>query len=157
MESKGQPGAALVASPILSLQSSDLYGVFHVFLLPLAKSPKGDIYIVGFRSRRSRRVQDCVETMHEGEVGPHHAARGGPAWCPLFSSLLRSPLTSSYHSLLFPKKVTWKKVWVRLMSGRSLKLKTCKNKEICFTVLKSNERGLFIKTPESMANKSMSL
>jgi hypothetical protein len=27
------------------------------------------------------------------------------------------------------------------------------NKEICFTVLKPNERGLFRKPPKSMANK----
>jgi hypothetical protein len=39
----------------------------------------------------------------------------------------------------------------------SLKLKKCKNKEICFRVLKSNERGLFRKPLESMANKSRSL
>jgi hypothetical protein len=45
-------------------------------------------------------------------------------WFLLFSSSLCSPLISSSHGLLFPeKKITWKKVWVRLMSGRSLKLK----------------------------------
>jgi hypothetical protein len=36
---------------------------------------------------------------------------------------------------------------VRLTSGRFLKVKTCKNKEIYFAVLKPNERGLFRKTP----------
>jgi hypothetical protein len=42
----------------------------------------------------------------------------------------------------------WQKVWVHLTSGRSLKVKKiCKNKEICFAVLKPNERGLFRKPP----------
>jgi hypothetical protein len=35
--------------------------------------------------------------------------------------------------------------------------KKCKNEEICFTVLKPDERGLFRKSPESMANKCMSI
>jgi hypothetical protein len=33
---------------------------------------------------------------------------------------------------------------------------TCKNKKICFTVLKPNERGSFRKSPESMENMSKS-
>jgi hypothetical protein len=34
----------------------------------------------------------------------------------------------------------WQKNWVHLTSGRSLKVKTCKNNKICFAVLKPNER-----------------
>jgi hypothetical protein len=41
MESKGQPGAAPAASPILSSQSSDPYGVFRVSLLPLREITEG--------------------------------------------------------------------------------------------------------------------
>jgi hypothetical protein len=37
MESKGQPGADPAAAPLLSSQSSDLYGVFHVSLPLLPK------------------------------------------------------------------------------------------------------------------------
>jgi hypothetical protein len=35
--------------------------------------------------------------------------------------------------------------------------KKCKNKKICFAVLKPNERGSFRKSPESMENMSRSL
>jgi hypothetical protein len=34
MEAKGQPGAAPVASSLISLQSVDLYGVFRVYSPP---------------------------------------------------------------------------------------------------------------------------
>jgi hypothetical protein len=40
---------------------------------------------------------------------------------------------------------------------RSLKVKKMKNKQIRFAVLKSNERGLFRKSPDLMENMSMSL
>jgi hypothetical protein len=74
MESRGQPGAALAASPLLSSQPSDLYGVFRVVLPPRHEITEWDeVYIVGFRSRRSRRVQDCVERTLEGRDGAHHA------------------------------------------------------------------------------------
>jgi hypothetical protein len=67
MESRGQLGAALSASPLLSSQPSDPYGVFHVFLPPYHEITEWEeVYIVGFRSRRSRRVQDCVKRMLEG-------------------------------------------------------------------------------------------
>jgi hypothetical protein len=35
--------------------------------------------------------------------------------------------------------------------------KHAKNKEVCFTMLKTNERGLVRKASKSMANKSRSL
>jgi hypothetical protein len=41
MESKGKPGAAPAASPLLSSQSLDPYGVFHVSLPPPHKIAKG--------------------------------------------------------------------------------------------------------------------
>jgi hypothetical protein len=42
----------------------------------------------------------------------------------------------------------WQNTWVRLMYGRSLKLKNMqKQKNICFEVLKPVERGLLTKPP----------
>jgi hypothetical protein len=58
--------------------------VFRVSLPPIMKSPKG-VYIVGLRSRRSHRVQDCIKTMHEGVDGPNHVAR---RWACVFPYLL---------------------------------------------------------------------
>jgi hypothetical protein len=46
---KGQPGVAPAASPLLSLQSLDLYGVFCVSLSSPREIAKGGVYIVGFR------------------------------------------------------------------------------------------------------------
>jgi hypothetical protein len=65
-----------------------------------------------------------------------------------FFYFLRPLLTSSSHGLQFPENMTWQKDWVCLTSKRSLKVKTCKNKKICFEVLKTNERGSFRKSPE---------
>jgi hypothetical protein len=85
---------------------------------------------------------------HTGEMGPTMWPACGPAWFPLFFSLLCSTLTSSSHGILNPEKITWKKDWVRLTSGRSLIVKKhAKNKKICFTVLKPNERESFRKSP----------
>jgi hypothetical protein len=64
MESKGQPGAAPAASPLLSLQSIDLFGVFRVSPPPRHEIARGVLYIVGFRSRRLRGDQDCIEMIH---------------------------------------------------------------------------------------------
>jgi hypothetical protein len=50
MESKGQPGVAPRASPLLSSQSIDLFGVFHVSPSPRHEIARGVPYIVGFRS-----------------------------------------------------------------------------------------------------------
>jgi hypothetical protein len=66
MEAKRQPGAAPVASPLLSWHSSDPYGVSHVFVPPVVKSPREGVFIVGFRSRQFRRVQGCIETTLKG-------------------------------------------------------------------------------------------
>jgi hypothetical protein len=38
---------------------------------PVVKSPEG-VYVVSFRSRRDRGVQDCVERTHEAKVGAHY-------------------------------------------------------------------------------------
>jgi hypothetical protein len=75
---------------------------FMFFCRPLAKSSKG-VYIIGFRSRRLCRVQDCVETTHERGDRSHHVARRWARMVPLSHASLCSPLTSS-HGLLFPKK-----------------------------------------------------
>jgi hypothetical protein len=84
MESKGQPGVALVASPLLSSQSSDLHGVFHVFLPRHREIAKWGVYS-RFRSSRSRRVQDCIKTTLEGWDGAHHAVS---MWDRMVSPLL---------------------------------------------------------------------
>jgi hypothetical protein len=42
------------------------------------------------------------------------------------------------------------------MSGRSLKVKTYKNMQICLAMLKPNESESFRKSPESMENMSRS-
>jgi hypothetical protein len=44
MEAKGQPGADLATSPLLSSQSSDLYFIFYVSLPPHRKIARGHIY-----------------------------------------------------------------------------------------------------------------
>jgi hypothetical protein len=75
MTSKGQSGAAPLASPLLSSQSSDLYYVFCVSLPPHHETTKGRVYIVAIRSRRVRGVQDCVKTMLGAKGGAHHVAR----------------------------------------------------------------------------------
>jgi hypothetical protein len=115
MESKGQLGAALAASPLLSSQSSDQFHVFCVSPSPPQNPPRGPLYSQ-FRSRRVRGVQDCIKTTHEGEIGHTTRSSSGPVRPLLFPSLLRFPLTSSSHGLLFPKKMAWKNVWVRLTS-----------------------------------------
>jgi hypothetical protein len=125
MESKGarQTGAAPTASPLLSSQSSDHFCVFYISPPPHHEISRGVLYIIGFRSRHIHRVQDCVERTHEGEVGPTMRPTYGLVSCPLFPTLLCSPLTSSLHDLLFPKKMTWQKDWIRLRFRRSLKVK----------------------------------
>jgi hypothetical protein len=47
-----------------------------------------------------------------GDMVPTTWSRGGPALSSLFPPLLRSPLTSSSHGLLFLEKMMWQKVWV---------------------------------------------
>jgi hypothetical protein len=49
MESKEQQGVAIAMSPLLSLQSADLFGVFRVSPLPHREIARGVLYIVGFR------------------------------------------------------------------------------------------------------------
>jgi hypothetical protein len=83
MESKGRLGAAPATSTLLSSQSSDQFCVFCVSLPPHREIARGVPYIVGFRSRQIRRIQNCVERTHEDRDGPHHMARkwahmGGP-------------------------------------------------------------------------------
>jgi hypothetical protein len=111
MESKGQLGAALAASPLLSTQSSNSYGVFRVSLVLHHEIDKGGIYIVDFRSRWFHRFQGCVKTTHEGEVGPTMWLACGPTWCPLNLALLCSSLTSSSDDLLFLEKWCVKTFW----------------------------------------------
>jgi hypothetical protein len=65
MESKGQPGAALEVSPLLSLQSVNPFDVFCVSSLPHHEIARGVLYIVDFRSGRIHGDQDCNERMHE--------------------------------------------------------------------------------------------
>jgi hypothetical protein len=49
MEAKGQLGVAPAVSPLLSLQSSDLFRLFYASTLPPHKIARGGIYIVSFR------------------------------------------------------------------------------------------------------------
>jgi hypothetical protein len=70
-------------------------------------------------------------------------------WGPLLVLVASSvDFFSSWPSI--SQKMMWKKVWVRLTFGGSLKVK---NKDICFAVLKPNKRGSFRKSPESKVNK----
>jgi hypothetical protein len=112
-------------------------------------------YIVGQDGSVESKIASKQRTRRER--GPTMQPKVGPAWSLLFSSLLRSLLTSSSHNLLFPKKVTWQKVWVHLTSERSLKLKNMQKQENLLRSVKMDERGLFRKPPESMSNKSRSL
>jgi hypothetical protein len=94
--------------------------------------------------------------MHKARDRPHHMARKWAYMVALFCASSCPSLTSSSPFIVFPEKMMWQIFWIRLTTGRSLKVKTCKNKEICFAVLKPNERGLFGKPSEPMANKSRS-
>jgi hypothetical protein len=68
------------------------------------KSPEGEVYIVGFRSRRVCRVQDCIETTLEGEDGTHQAAC---MWAcvvlPIFC-LMESPIDFFFSRSSIPQK-----------------------------------------------------
>jgi hypothetical protein len=87
MESKGQSGAAPTTSPSYpcSLQT---VSCILCFSSTRREITRGVLYIVDFRSRRVRGVQDCIETMHEGQVGPtmrpgvgsHDASLMTPKW-----------------------------------------------------------------------------
>jgi hypothetical protein len=60
---------------------------------------------------------------------------------PLSSSLLRLPLTSS-HDLLFLEKMMWQKHWVRLMSGKFLKVKNMQKQENLLCSVKTKSKGI---------------
>jgi hypothetical protein len=45
-------------------------------------------------------------------------SRGAPLSC-----LVAFPVDFFFSGLLFPEKITWQKVWVRLTSGRSMEVK----------------------------------
>jgi hypothetical protein len=115
-----QPGAAHAASPILSLQSSDPYG-----------------------------IQDCVKTMHEARDGPHHAAIKWACVVGPILHLVASPidflLFSSYISQKNGMAKSLGPLDVRKVPESQI---TCKNKEICIALLKPNERGLLRKPLE---------
>jgi hypothetical protein len=55
-------------------------------------------------------------------MGPTTWSNSLAAWCWLFFTLWRSPLTSSYD-LLFPEKIMWQREWFLLTPERSLKVK----------------------------------
>jgi hypothetical protein len=78
MESKGQPGVAPVASPLLSSPSADPFCVFRVSPLPHHEMARGVLYIVSFRLRQVHGDQDCIERKHEGEMGPTMMPESGP-------------------------------------------------------------------------------
>jgi hypothetical protein len=80
----------------------------------------------------------------------HHLAREWAHMVPPLSCLVVFLVDFFFSWSLFFEKMTWQKDWVRLTSEWFLKVR---NKEISFIVLKPNERGLFKKTPKSMANK----
>jgi hypothetical protein len=92
MELKGQPGAAPAASSLLSLQSSDRMMCFVFLHCPLTKSPEEGVYIIGFRSRRVCRVQDCVEMTLKAKGGCHHMARVVARVVGPLSCLVASPV-----------------------------------------------------------------
>jgi hypothetical protein len=54
----GATGAAPAASPLISSQSADPYGLFRVSSSPRHEITQGVLYIVAFRSKRVRGDQD---------------------------------------------------------------------------------------------------
>ena len=86
-----------------------LFCGFCVSPPPPRETPRGTIFIVGFRSRRSHGDKDRRHRSHEGEKGVHHVAResghvGPPNFLlglPFFGSLAR---TSSSFQILGPVK-----------------------------------------------------
>jgi hypothetical protein len=144
---------------ILAFFSSSMYSVF--LCRPVAKSPEwgGGIY-----SRFYVKTSPRSPRLHQNDTqGPRWAPPcgqgGGPHGGPCFLSLWRPPLTSSSHGLLLSKKLSGKKFGSVWRPEGPWKSKTCKDKNIClasFVVQEPNERGLFRKPSESMANKPMS-
>jgi hypothetical protein len=94
---KGQPRVAPAASPLLSSQSVDLYCVFRVSPPSPREIARRGVYIVGFRSRQVRGIQDCVKMMLKGEMGPTMRLACGPTWYLLTPALWA-------HGLLFFQK-----------------------------------------------------
>jgi hypothetical protein len=119
MESKAQQGAAPAASPLLSSQSSDHFCVFRVSPLPHREITRGVLYIVGFRSIRIHEVQDCVQTTHEGQSGPHHGAKVVACVVGPNFRLAASPIDFFFSRSSISQKMTWQNVWICLTSRRS--------------------------------------
>jgi hypothetical protein len=155
MESMGQPAAASPASPLLSSQSVDLFHVFFVSATPLQNHKRG-VYIVDLGQVESMEPKFAA-IVPMSQRWAHHAASMSAHVVPPLLCLVAFPIDFSSDVPLFSRKMIWQKDWVCLKFERSLKLQTCKNKKICFTVLKQNERGLFRKSPDSMENMSRSL
>jgi hypothetical protein len=142
MESKGQSSVALAAAPVLSSQSSNQFCVFCVSPSPCREIARGALYIASFRSRQFCGDQGCIERTHEAWDGPHHATK---KWAHVVGPSFPLPRVPHWHLLLtvfyFPKKLHGKifgSVW---HPEGPWKLKICKNKQICFVVSKTNERG----------------
>jgi hypothetical protein len=98
MESKGQPGVALVASPLLSSQSSDQFRVFFVSPSPRCKITRGVFYIVDLDQDEFMEIKIALKGHMRPEMGPTTRPGKGHAWWALLSTS---------HSLLFPEKMTW--------------------------------------------------
>jgi hypothetical protein len=79
--------------------------------------------MVGFRSRRSRGIQGCIERMHEAQDGPHHMAKKWSYMVGPLLHLVASPIDFFLSRSSISKKMMWKKYWVHLTVGRSLKVK----------------------------------
>jgi hypothetical protein len=101
MELKGQPGLALAMSPLLSSQSTNLFGVFCA----RHEITQGVLFIVGFWSNQDVGEKYCFERMHKAQDGPHHVARVvaymvGPLLC-----LIAFPIDLFFSSsCISPKK-----------------------------------------------------
>jgi hypothetical protein len=108
IEAKGQPGAALAVALLLSFQSSVLFHIFCVSLLP--EIARGVIYIVGFRSRWIRGGKEIQKRAHELGCGPHHAARKFDRVVDPFSYLMALHVDFFLECSSFPWKMVGQKI-----------------------------------------------
>jgi hypothetical protein len=131
MEGKGQPGAAPAMSPLLSLQSIDLYCVFHVSPM-LPHEITWGFLLITFMLGRFGQAEVAAVGPTRGYMRPTMWPGSQTAWCWLFSSsrrLMSATLFFKCHSgtpsiewcskRSFPHKaesriyikLSWKKRW----------------------------------------------
>jgi hypothetical protein len=94
---------------------------------------------------------------HKGDMGPPCGQLVGPCGSPIFLLVVSPDDFFSSCSSISPKNDVAKRLGRVEVRKVPESQKLAKHKEICFTVLKPNGRGLFrTPPPQSLENKSKS-